>query len=59
MDAENNMSYIPATAEVFENAAIDHKGRVECQNQCLGPNLCYPEAFFERIEMCRLCGRLI
>ena len=26
---------------------------------CKGSNLCYPEAYFEMIETCKLCGKCI
>ncbi len=27
--------------------------------QCAGLKLCYPGAFFERVEQCKLCGKCV
>lgn len=27
--------------------------------KCEGLKLCYPEAYFEMIEMCKLCGKIL
>lgn len=36
-------------------AAIEVIG-IEIVSKCDG--LCYPESYFEKIEMCKLCGKL-
>ncbi len=57
---ENNKQDIPKDNIPFSgtNQKVDHSGDI-AESGCNSPVLCYPENFFERIEMCRLCNRVI
>jgi len=45
---------IKTTPEIKEITVID-----EVVVQCKGVILCYPEAYFEMIETCKLCGKCV
>jgi len=50
----NNNELIETTAAIKEIVVID-----ETVVKCEGTKLCYPEAVFEMVEQCKLCGKWI
>lgn len=48
----NNL--IETTPEIKEILVVD-----EVVMKCEGNNICFPEAVFEMIEQCKLCGKWI
>ena len=51
---KTNEELMVTTAEIKEILVVD-----EVVVQCEGTKICFPEAVFDMIEQCKLCGKWI